>query len=161
MSAGLATKLSIRSIGKSYGPVLALADASLDLTEGEFLTLLGPSGSGKTTLLMIVAGLVQPTAGEVWIDGKLSTYAPPNKRDIGMVFQNYALFPHLTVAENIAFPLQDAPHAGGASGRGGAPRRSTSCSCRMSPAGCRRSSRAASSSASRSRAAWSTGRRSS
>jgi putative spermidine/putrescine transport system ATP-binding protein len=106
VSAGLATKLSIRSIGKSYGPVLALADASLDLTEGEFLTLLGPSGSGKTTLLMIVAGLIQPTAGEVWIGGKLSTYEPPNKRDIGMVFQNYALFPHLTIEENIAFPLK-------------------------------------------------------
>src|SRR5829696_9026340 len=106
VSAGLATKLSIRSIGKSYGPVLALADASLDLTEGEFLTLLGPSGSGKTTLLMIVAGLIQPTAGEVWIGGKLSTYEPPNKRDIGMVFQNYALFPHLTIEENIAFPLR-------------------------------------------------------
>ena len=106
MSAGLATKLSIRSIGKSYGPVLALADASLDLTEGEFLTLLGPSGSGKSTLLMIVAGLIQPTAGEVWIGGKLSTYEPPNKRDIGMVFQNYALFPHLTIEENIAFPLK-------------------------------------------------------
>jgi len=106
VSAGLATKLSIRSVGKSYGPVLALADASLDLTEGEFLTLLGPSGSGKTTLLMIVAGLIQPTAGEVWIGGKLSTYEPPNKRDIGMVFQNYALFPHLTIQENIAFPLK-------------------------------------------------------
>ena len=106
VSAGLATKLSIRSIGKSYGPVLALADASLDLTEGEFLTLLGPSGSGKSTLLMIVAGLIQPTAGEVWIGGKLSTYEPPNKRDIGMVFQNYALFPHLTIQENIAFPLK-------------------------------------------------------
>ena len=73
---------------------------------GEFLTLLGPSGSGKTTLLMIVAGLVQPSAGEIWIDGKLATYAPPNKRDIGIVFQNYALFPHLTVFENIAFPLR-------------------------------------------------------
>jgi len=106
VSAGLATKLSIRSVGKSYGPVLALADASLDLTEGEFLTLLGPSGSGKSTLLMIVAGLIQPTAGEVWIGGKLSTYEPPNKRDIGMVFQNYALFPHLTIEENIAFPLK-------------------------------------------------------
>jgi putative spermidine/putrescine transport system ATP-binding protein len=106
VSAGLATKLSIRSIAKTYGPVVALAEASLDLAEGEFLTLLGPSGSGKTTLLMIVAGLIQPSAGEVWIGGKLSTYTPPNKRDIGMVFQNYALFPHLTIQENIAFPLQ-------------------------------------------------------
>jgi putative spermidine/putrescine transport system ATP-binding protein len=106
VSAGFTTKLSIRSVGKNYGPVVALADASLDLREGEFLTLLGPSGSGKSTLLMIVAGLIQPTAGEVWIGGKLSTYAPPNKRDVGMVFQNYALFPHLTIQENIAFPLR-------------------------------------------------------
>jgi putative spermidine/putrescine transport system ATP-binding protein len=100
------TKLSIRSASKTYGPVTALADASLDLSEGEFLTLLGPSGSGKTTLLMMVAGLVQPSGGEIWIDGRLATYAPPNKRDIGIVFQNYALFPHLTVYENIAFPLR-------------------------------------------------------
>lgn len=99
-------KLSIRGVAKSYGPVSALSEASLDLAEGEFLTLLGPSGSGKTTLLMIVAGLTLPTAGEVWIGGKLSTYAPPNKRDIGVVFQNYALFPHLTIQENIAFPLR-------------------------------------------------------
>jgi putative spermidine/putrescine transport system ATP-binding protein len=101
-----AVKLSIRDVGKTYGPVTALAGASLGLRQGEFLTLLGPSGSGKTTLLMIVAGLVQPTSGEVWIDGKLATYAPPDKRDIGVVFQNYALFPHLTIQENIAFPLR-------------------------------------------------------
>ena len=100
------TKLSIRGATKHYGAVTALADASLELREGEFLTLLGPSGSGKTTLLMMVAGLVPPSSGEIWIDGKLATYAPPNKRDIGIVFQNYALFPHLTVRENIAFPLQ-------------------------------------------------------
>ncbi|HKX06736.1 MAG TPA: ABC transporter ATP-binding protein [Stellaceae bacterium] len=100
------TKLSIRGATKHYGAVTALADASLELREGEFLTLLGPSGSGKTTLLMMVAGLVPPSSGEIWIDGKLATYAPPNKRDIGIVFQNYALFPHLTVRENIAFPLR-------------------------------------------------------
>jgi putative spermidine/putrescine transport system ATP-binding protein len=100
------SKLSIRGATKVYGAVTALSDATLDLAEGEFLTLLGPSGSGKTTLLMMVAGLVQPTGGEIWIDGKLATYAPPNKRDIGIVFQNYALFPHLTVRENIAFPLR-------------------------------------------------------
>src|SRR5579872_7579166 len=102
----MTVKLSIRGASKSYGPVTALAEASLDLGEGEFLTLLGPSGSGKTTLLMMVAGIVPPSGGEIWIDGKLATYAPPNKRDIGIVFQNYALFPHLTVFENIAFPLR-------------------------------------------------------
>jgi putative spermidine/putrescine transport system ATP-binding protein len=86
--------------------VVALAGADFELREGEFLTLLGPSGSGKTTLLMMVAGLIQPDSGEVWIDGRLATYAPPFRRDVGMVFQNYALFPHLTVFENIAFPLR-------------------------------------------------------
>ncbi len=100
------TKLSIRDATKTYGTVTALAGATLDLSEGEFLTLLGPSGSGKTTLLMMVAGLVPPTSGEIWIDGARATYVPPNKRDIGIVFQNYALFPHLTVRENIAFPLR-------------------------------------------------------
>ena len=99
-------KLSVRNLTKSYGLVAALADTSLDMVEGEFLTLLGPSGSGKTTLLMIVAGLTEPTSGEVWIGGKLATHAAPNQRDIGMVFQNYALFPHMTVAENIGFPLR-------------------------------------------------------
>jgi putative spermidine/putrescine transport system ATP-binding protein len=99
-------KLKTRDLRKTYGPVIALTGANIDLEEGEFLTLLGPSGSGKTTMLMLIAGLVQPDSGEVWIDGRLATYAPPHKRDIGMVFQNYALFPHLTVAENIAFPLR-------------------------------------------------------
>ena len=99
-------KLKTKDLRKTYGPVIALAGANLELRGGEFLTLLGPSGSGKTTLLMAVAGLLQPDAGEVWIDGKLATYTPPNKRDIGMVFQNYALFPHLSVGENIAFPLR-------------------------------------------------------
>ena len=99
-------KLKTRDLRKTYGPVIALAGANIDLEEGKFLTLLGPSGSGKTTMLMLIAGLAQPDSGEVWIDGRLATYAPPHKRDIGMVFQNYALFPHLTVAENIAFPLR-------------------------------------------------------
>lgn len=101
-----AYKLKIRNLRKTYGSVIALASANVDMKEGEFLTLLGPSGSGKTTMLMAVAGLLQPDDGEVWIDGRLATYMPPNKRDIGMVFQNYALFPHLSVAENIAFPLR-------------------------------------------------------
>lgn len=99
-------KLKIRELRKTYGSVVALAGSNLDMPEGEFLTLLGPSGSGKTTMLMMIAGLVQPDSGEVWIDGKLATYAPPHRRDIGVVFQNYALFPHLTVFENIAFPLR-------------------------------------------------------
>ena len=99
-------KLRIQGLSKTYGPVVALAGTDVDIREGEFLTLLGPSGSGKTTMLLLIAGLIQPDHGEMWIDGKLSTYMPPYKRDIGMVFQNYALFPHMTVYENIAFPLR-------------------------------------------------------
>jgi|TARA_B100001964_G_scaffold240729_1_gene311276 putative spermidine/putrescine transport system ATP-binding protein len=100
------TKLKIRNIRKTYGEVVALERVHLDLQEGEFLTLLGPSGSGKTTMLMAIAGLNDPDEGEIWIDGKLATYLPPFRRDIGMVFQNYALFPHMSIFENIAFPLR-------------------------------------------------------
>ncbi|EIM26403.1 ABC transporter ATP-binding protein [Microvirga lotononidis] len=99
-------KVRLTGLRKSYGEVHALRDTSLTVPAGEFLTLLGPSGSGKTTLLMMLAGLIVPDAGEVWIDGKDATFEPVFKRDIGMVFQNYALFPHLTVYENIAFPLR-------------------------------------------------------
>ncbi len=81
------------------------------MKEGEFVTLLGASGSGKSTILLIIAGLIQPDAGEVWIDGKQSTYTPAHMRDIGVVFQNYALFPHMTVYENIAFPLRMRRHS--------------------------------------------------
>ncbi len=99
-------KLTIAQLRKTYGPVTAVSGADLEVAEGEFVTLLGPSGSGKTTLLMMVAGLTWPDSGEVRIDGRLCTYLPSHRRDIGMVFQNYALFPHLTVFENIAFPLR-------------------------------------------------------
>jgi putative spermidine/putrescine transport system ATP-binding protein len=101
-----AAKLIIDRIRKSYGPVHALRETSLTVDSGEFLTLLGPSGSGKTTLLTILAGLVVPDAGEISFGGVRQTYAPVHKRDIGLVFQNYALFPHLSVFENIAFPLR-------------------------------------------------------
>ena len=96
-------KLRIINLEKRYGDFVALEGASLDLADGEFLTLLGPSGSGKTTLLLAVAGLSEPDGGEIWIDGALATYLPPYKRDLGMVFQSYALFPHLTIRDNIGF----------------------------------------------------------
>jgi putative spermidine/putrescine transport system ATP-binding protein len=99
-------KLRIEGLSKSYNSVPALKPTSLHMAAGEFLTLLGPSGSGKTTLLSMVAGLTIPDAGDIWIDERLATQSPSFKRDIGMVFQNYALFPHLTVFENIAFPLE-------------------------------------------------------
>lgn len=100
------TKLNIKGLTKTYGAVTALDQIDLLLADGEFLTMLGPSGSGKSTLLWAVAGLNDPDGGEVWIDGTNATYVPPSQRDIGMVFQNYALFPHMTVADNISFPLE-------------------------------------------------------
>jgi putative spermidine/putrescine transport system ATP-binding protein len=93
-------------IEKQYGTVLAVNDVSLDIAPGEFVTLLGPSGSGKTTTLMMLAGFEIPTAGEIYVDDDPIAAVPPYRRNIGMVFQNYALFPHMTVGENIAFPLQ-------------------------------------------------------
>jgi putative spermidine/putrescine transport system ATP-binding protein len=101
-----AAQLIIDKVRKSYGSVHALRETSLTVASGEFLTLLGPSGSGKTTLLTILAGLVVPDAGEITFNGVRQTYAPVHKRDVGLVFQNYALFPHLSVFENIAFPLR-------------------------------------------------------
>jgi putative spermidine/putrescine transport system ATP-binding protein len=100
------TKLKLTAVSKRYGKVEALVDANLRVRKGECVTLLGPSGSGKTTLLNIVAGLLPLDEGDVWIEDKLSTHLPPYERDIGMVFQNYALFPHMSVYENIAFPLR-------------------------------------------------------
>ena len=94
-------------IEKSYdGKNLVIQDLSLDIVQGEFLTLLGPSGSGKTTALMMLAGFENPTAGEIYLDSKPVNCIAPEHRNIGMVFQNYALFPHMTVAENVGFPLK-------------------------------------------------------
>ena len=98
----------VRFVGvqKSYdGVQLVVRQLDLDIRRGEFLTLLGPSGSGKTTTLMMLAGFESPTAGEILLDGKPITSTPPHRRNFGMVFQNYALFPHLTVGQNVAYPL--------------------------------------------------------
>jgi len=99
-------KLAIAGLTKRYGSFTALAPTDLEVAEGEFLTLLGPSGSGKTTLLSLIAGLSVPDGGRLRIAGQDATFAAPHERDVGMVFQNYALFPHMTIAENIAFPLK-------------------------------------------------------
>jgi putative spermidine/putrescine transport system ATP-binding protein len=103
---GTGHALALQGLTKCYGSFTAVADVSLRVERGEFLTLLGPSGSGKTTILMSIAGFVAPTAGAILLDGKDITPLPPERRDFGMVFQGYALFPHMTVAENVAFPLR-------------------------------------------------------
>ena len=99
-------KVVLEGVERRYGDVLALAALDLAVHEGEFLTLLGPSGCGKTTTLRIIAGFVDPTAGHVLINGRDVGRLPPNKREVGMVFQNYALLPHLTVGDNIAFGMK-------------------------------------------------------
>lgn len=98
--------VSIRNAVKRYGTFSALDDVSLDVAPGEFLSVLGPSGSGKTTLLGLLGGFVQPTSGSIHLGETDITYSPPHLRNIGIVFQNYALFPHMTVGENITFPLR-------------------------------------------------------
>jgi len=99
--------VKFREVQKTFdGETLVIKNLNLDIEPGEFLTLLGPSGSGKTTTLMMLAGFEVPTHGEILLAGRSLRNVPPHKRDIGMVFQNYALFPHMTVEENLAFPLQ-------------------------------------------------------
>jgi spermidine/putrescine ABC transporter ATP-binding subunit len=103
---GRGVSVSLRDLEKAYDQVGAVKGVSLAIRPGEFLTLLGPSGSGKTTTLMMIAGFEDPTGGDITIDGRSVIGLPPYRRNIGMVFQNYALFPHLTVAENVGFPLK-------------------------------------------------------
>ncbi len=98
--------VAVRGVAMSFGPVHALNDINLDIMNHEFLTLLGPSGCGKTTLLRLLGGFEHPTAGEIRLDGKDVAPLPPQQRPINTVFQNYALFPHMTVAGNIAFGLE-------------------------------------------------------
>jgi ABC-type sugar transport system ATPase subunit len=135
------SNLKISGLTKRYGDFVALAPTDLEVAEGEFLTLLGPSGSGKTTLLSLIAGLATPDGGKLLINGQDVTYGAPYERDIGMVFQNYALFPHMTIAGRRASARW---------------RRWSWCGCRTSRSASPRSCRAGSSSASRWRAAWST-----
>ena len=98
--------VTFTGVQKTYdGHILVVRDLNLEIQKGEFLSLLGPSGSGKTTTLMMLAGFESPTAGEISLAGVPITRTPPHKRNFGMVFQNYALFPHMTVADNIAYPL--------------------------------------------------------
>ena len=96
----------LRNLTKTYGEVVAVDNLNLEVRQGEFLTLLGPSGCGKTTTLMALAGFVTPDRGRLFVHGEDISFKPPHKRGLGMVFQDYALFPHMTVFDNIAFPLE-------------------------------------------------------
>jgi putative spermidine/putrescine transport system ATP-binding protein len=98
--------LELKDLERLYGNVVAVGGVSMEIVEGEFLTLLGPSGSGKTTTLLMIAGFENPTSGEILFQDKPINRVPPEKRNIGMVFQNYALFPHMTIFGNLAFPLK-------------------------------------------------------
>ncbi|WP_404384531.1 ABC transporter ATP-binding protein [Caenispirillum salinarum] len=107
MAGTQAPLVAFEGVQKTYdGETIVVKDLNLDIEKGEFLTMLGPSGSGKTTSLMMLAGFENPTHGDIRLGGRSLKDTPPHKRDIGMVFQNYALFPHMTVEENVAFPLK-------------------------------------------------------
>ncbi len=97
--------IRLEGVSKRYGTVAAADNVDLNVTQGEFVTILGPSGSGKTTLLSLIAGLNKPTSGRIFIGGRDVTDAPAQQRNIGLVFQSYALFPHMNVLENVMFPL--------------------------------------------------------
>ncbi len=98
--------IAFEHIEMMFGTHRVVDDLNLSIGRGEFVSLLGPSGSGKTTILMLLAGFLQPTAGSITLDGKRIDHLPPHRRDMGVVFQNYALFPHMSVADNVAFPLR-------------------------------------------------------
>lgn len=98
--------LTLENISKHFGDFVAVDDLSLSIEKGEFVSLLGPSGCGKTTTLQVIAGLHEPTGGRIWLDGEDITDKPPNRRGLGIVFQSYALFPHMTVTENVSFGLE-------------------------------------------------------
>lgn len=98
--------IEFKKVVKKYSDNIALVDFDLQIKQGEFVTLLGPSGSGKTTCLNVLSGFDKPTTGEVWVNGLLVNNVPAHKRNVGMVFQDYSLFPHMTVEENLAFPLK-------------------------------------------------------
>ncbi|HXV82581.1 MAG TPA: ABC transporter ATP-binding protein [Candidatus Binatia bacterium] len=102
-----AGQVRLENIGKRYGDIWAVRHVDLEIAQGEFYTLLGPSGCGKTTLLRTIAGFVSPDEGAVFLDGQSVNHMPPWKRDLGMVFQNYALWPHMTVFANVAFGLKE------------------------------------------------------
>ncbi|GAB5375330.1 MAG: ABC transporter ATP-binding protein [Acuticoccus sp.] len=98
--------LSLQRLSKTYGTSVAVSEMSIEIEKSEFVSILGPSGCGKTTTLQMIAGFVEPTSGDIVLDGQTMTNVPANRRGLGIVFQNYALFPHMTVDENVAFGLK-------------------------------------------------------
>src|SRR4051812_41874620 len=98
--------LTLDGLTRLYGDVAAVSDVNLSVAKGEFISLLGPSGCGKTTTLQMIAGLVEPTSGRITLDGRDITHEKPDRRGLGIVFQSYALFPHMTVAQNVSFGLE-------------------------------------------------------
>ena len=99
-------KLVLQNLTKDFGKVRAIDNLSLEVADGEFLVVLGPSGAGKTTMLKLIAGVETPTSGMIYFDDKLMNALEPNKRNTAMAFESYALYPHFTVKENLAFPLK-------------------------------------------------------
>src|SRR5699024_10083068 len=98
--------VELRGVGKRFGPFTALQQSDLDVPEGSFVTLLGPSGCGKTTTLRMIAGLIEPSEGDIVVRGRRVNEVPIHQRNLGLVFQNYALFPHKSVFDNVAFGLK-------------------------------------------------------
>ena len=150
--------VEVAGIVKRYGEVVAVAGVDLEIAAGEFFTLLGPSGSGKTTTLRMIAGFERPDAGRIRLRERDVTHLPPNARDVNTVFQDYALFPHMSVADNVAYGLKvkRVPRGERAAA---STRCSRWCACRASATASRSSSPAGSGSGSRSRGRSSTGRR--
>src|SRR5262245_42658194 len=107
------SRLRLNHLTRRFEGMVAVDDLSLEVVDGEFLTLLGPSGCGKTTTLRMIAGFLDPDAGDIWFDERRMTHVPPHRRNTAMVFQSYALFPHLSVVENVGFGLRmrKLPHA--------------------------------------------------
>ncbi|MFM0492241.1 ABC transporter ATP-binding protein, partial [Paraburkholderia graminis] len=99
-------EVQLRNVSKRFGNIVAVDDLSIDVKDGEFVVLLGPSGAGKTTTLRLIAGLEGPDAGDVLIDGAVATGVHPSDRDVAFIFQQYSLYPHLSVFGNLAFPLR-------------------------------------------------------
>ena len=152
-------EIVLEGVTKRFGSVVAVHELDLTIPGGEFFSMLGPSGCGKTTTLRMIGGFEEPTSGRILLQGEDVTWVPPAKRNVNMVFQAYGLFPHMTVADNVAFGLKIKRVEAVGGRRRGSPRRCGWCAWRGWTSGARGSSPAASSSASRWPARWSTARR--